>query len=47
MSLLLFLLKFNELQKDLVYLSKEDVTISDSVLSDIVFLELDGKVNFD
>ena len=38
---------FNELQKDLVYLSKEDVTISDSVLSDIVFLELDGKVNFD
>ena len=32
---------------DVKNLSKEDVTISDSVLSDIVFLELDGKVNFD
>ena len=35
---------FKSLQDDILQLSKKDITISDDILSEIVYLELDGKV---
>ncbi len=36
---------FNKLQNDLIYLSKSSVDISDDILSELIYLELDGSIN--
>ena len=36
---------FKKLQDDIIYLSKSTVEISDDILSELIYLELDGNVN--